>query len=150
MKPTQVNNTKRMVQTKERKILVVNLVFIGYTCLTLANLAVQGKAEAQARCSFNGNWEGCKVIGQKETQSPFTTSRTIRWISDGKIVTYKFSSCKEVRPNAGAWYCKATITEDNGRITYGNALMGGGLAKVTSQRGNTTTIPMFNQGGSGQ
>jgi len=144
MKPTPVNDTKRMVQTKARKILVVGLAFMVNICLTLANLAEQGKAEAQARCKFNGNWEGCKVIGQKETQAPFTTSRTIRWSSDGKIVTYKFSSCKEVRPDAGAWYCKATITEDNGRITYGKALMGGGRATVTSQRGNTTTIPMFN------
>lgn len=84
-------------------------------------------------------------MGRSESQNPFTTTRTIRWLRDGKLVTYKFASCREIRPNAGADKCRVIIKEDNGRVTYGEAIVGGGVAKVNSRAGNATIIPMFNE-----
>lgn len=113
------------------------------SCMSVL-LSVQGSAEAQMRCSFNGNWEDCTVIKQKDTEKPYTASRTVRWLTDGKVVTYKFADCRKTE-HPWAWKCNAMITEDNGRVTLGNAILtSGGKTTVTSRNGNTTIIPMFN------
>jgi len=104
----------------------------------------QGTAEAQMLCSFNGNRESCTVIRQKDTERPYTATRSIRWHSDGKVVTYKFTNCRNTK-HPWAWKCNALITEDSGLRTHGEAILtSGGITSINSERGNKTTIPMSN------
>ena len=92
-------------------------------------------AEANpSQCQFNGKWESCTVMRSGNNY-------TVRWNSDGKVVTYNPYDC--YRPSS--WQtgrkCKVKIVEDNGRISYGTFIGGGRGLHVESNNGNYTAFP---------
>jgi len=96
-------------------------------------------AASQSQCGFNGRYEACKVY---LSISSGVEKRKVIWLSDGKTVTYYAYSCSKPDEYAGAYSCKARITEDNGRVTYGtHNYRGGGRIFIESMRGNTTALP---------
>jgi len=66
----------------------------------------------------------------------------VRWLSDGKTVSYYFYNCDD---GPGLSNCMVKIVEDNGRVTYGTSSSGGRGSWITSNRGNITIIPPFTE-----
>lgn len=102
----------------------------------LLGLGFYGSIARADNCSFNGRQESCSVV------SRHGNSKTIRWNSDGKIVTYNFYNCREEPGTGGtAERCEVKIVEDNGRTSYGTSVGGGRGSSIYSQNGNNTLLP---------
>ena len=96
-------------------------------------------ASAYEQCSFNGRWENCSL--KRIMSSGKNIGTRVKWLSDGKVVSYYFYDCKNEEFGGGE--CKAKIMEDNGTVTYGTSAHGGRGTHITSSRGNKTVIPPF-------
>lgn len=94
-------------------------------------------AKAQ-QCAFNGKQESCSLT--RIMTNGIQTGTKVKWLSDGKVVSYYFYNCKEY---PGGEDCKVKIVEDNGRTTYGSSSHGGRGTSIVSNKGNRTAIPPF-------
>lgn len=117
----------------------LSMPIINLLQIVLTPLLIGLPSSASHQCSFNGNWEGCSL--QRLMSSGRQVGTKVKWLSDGKVVSYYFFDC--VNEEYGGGECKAKIVEDNGRVTYGTSVHGGRGTHITSNRGNKTIIPPF-------
>ena len=108
--------------------------FILLSLLLIASPALAQVSSGPATCVFNDNRERCQAISRGNRT-------TARWLSDGKVVHYDVDRCS-IAPFSGgkAQNCRVRVTEDNGRISSGSAVLGGGCLQVYSLAGNSTVI----------
>lgn len=133
------------------QLIMSSIFFLQVTCyrriyqvlllscfLTLESPAIAQRFGFSQPCSFNGVKEVCDLRDIRKNGKYLGTS--ILWKSDGKRVDYFLHDCNG---NDARTYCKVKIVEDNGRITYGSAELGGRGTVITSSRGNKTWYPPF-------
>jgi hypothetical protein len=110
--------------------------FIAASIFIFPNSAL---ANPNSQCAFNGKREAC--TGQYLMVNGRSTGIRVRWLSDGKVVSYNFYGC--VNEEFGGGECKVKIVEDNGRVAYGKSFHGGRGTRVISSNGNITDIYPF-------
>ena len=113
------------------------------TALILGSLSL---SEAHARtitdsgtvsCSFNQHVEECEINFFEDLDREIRLYR-VKWLSDGKEVTYLMSDCWTGKNNHGM--CHVRITEDNGQVSQGVAELGCVGPSIRSEHGNFTYL----------
>ncbi|WP_411868976.1 hypothetical protein [Vulcanococcus limneticus] len=120
-------NLGKTICIAAQQLIFASTIIVGFPLVV--------KAE---QCAFNGKWEGCSL--SLITSNGNQVGTRVKWLSDGKVVSYYFFNCNEY---PGGQDCKTKIVEDNGRITYGTSAHGGRGTNITSSKGNKTLIPPF-------
>jgi hypothetical protein len=85
-------------------------------------------------CYFNGQEEPCTVIRLPDAYQ-------VTWLTDGKVVLYSFFNCVGI-PEQAIDRCPVAIVEQNGRLSAGVAMLGGRGPSITSDNGNSTSLPL--------
>lgn len=94
-------------------------------------------ANPNFHCAFNDKREAC--IRHSIIVNGRSTGKRVKWLRDGKIVSYYFYDCDR----GMRLECKVKIVEDNGRVTYGKSFHDGRGTRVISSNGNITDIHPF-------
>ena len=126
------------VETKAMEQTIFKRSVLGLIILMVFPSTVS--SQVQSECHFNGVKESC--ILTRLWRNGSMSGVKVRWISDGKVVSYYYSNCRNY---AGGTVdeCHVKIVEDNGRITYAASTSSGRGTQIRSTLGNRTVIPPF-------